>query len=143
MKEPVQALVRAYRDSDEQAVIRLWSEVLPNTAPHHDAATSLKQKLAQDPEWILVATIGSQIVGAVMGGFDGHRGWIYSLAVDAAYRRKGIGAGLVRRMEALLRERGCLKLNLQVRSSNSEVAGFYESLGFEVEPNISMGKRLY
>lgn len=139
----MQPLIRTYRDSDEQAVTRLWSEVLPNTAPHHDAATSLKQKLSHDRELILVATIEQQIVGAVMGGFDGHRGWIYSLAVDAAHRRQGIGAALVRQMEALLRERGCLKLNLQVRASNAQVIAFYEELGFEVERNISMGKRLY
>lgn len=136
-------LVRPYQAADEQAVIGLWSEVLPNTAPHHDAAKSLKQKLAHDPGLILVAVIGEQIVGAAMVGFDGHRGWIYSLAVDAACRRKGIGTALVRHIEAMLRERGCLKLNLQVRSSNSDVVGFYQSLGFDVEPNISMGKRLY
>lgn len=139
----MQPLIRTYRDSDEQAVIRLWSEVLPNTAPHHDAAKSLKQKLSHDRELILVATIEQEIVGAVMGGFDGHRGWIYSLAVDAAYRRQGIGAALVRQMETLLRKRGCLKLNLQARASNAQVIAFYEELGFEIEQNISMGKRLY
>ena len=78
-----------------------------------------------------------------MGGFDGHRGWIYSLAVDATHRRQGVGRALVRQMEFLLRQRGCLKLNLQVRASNAAVIDFYEELGFEVEQNISMGKRLY
>ena len=62
MEESVQALVRTYRDDDEQDVIRLWSEVLPNTAPHHDPATSLKQKLAHDRELILVATLDDQVV---------------------------------------------------------------------------------
>lgn len=136
-------LVRSYRHSDEQAVIRLWREALPCTAPHHDPATSLKLKLAHDGELILVATVDDRVVGAVIGGFDGHRGWIYSLAVDTAHRRQGVGTALVRQLESLLRQRGCLKLNLQVRASNAEVIGFYEELGFEVEQNISMGKRLY
>lgn len=136
-------MVPRYHDGDEQAVIRLWREALPGTAPHHDPAASLKQKLSHDPELLLVAVIDNRVVGAVMGGFDGHRGWIYSLAVDAAYRRLGVGAALVRQMESLLRQRGCLKLNLQVRASNAQVIGFYEELGFEVEQNISMGKRLY
>lgn len=139
----MQPTVRPYQDRDEPAVIRLWSEVLPKTAPHHDATKSLKQKLAHDRELILVATIDDRVIGAVMGGFDGHRGWIYSLAVDSSHRRQGIGTALVRQMESLLRQRGCLKLNLQVRASNAQVIAFYEELGFEVEQNISMGKRLY
>lgn len=139
----MQPEVRQYQDKDEQALVRLWRQVLPCTAPHHDPSTSLKQKLAHDREGILVATMDDQIVGAVMGGFDGHRGWIYSLAVDVAHRRQGVGTALVQQMESLLRQRGCLKVNLQVHASTAEVIGFYEELGFEVQQIISMGKRLY
>jgi ribosomal protein S18 acetylase RimI-like enzyme len=83
------------------------------------------------------------VVGTVMGGYDGHRGWVYSVAVRSMHRRAGIGTALLRRLEQALVERGCLKVNLQVRVSNAEIVAFYHSLGYAVEELISMGKRLY
>jgi ribosomal protein S18 acetylase RimI-like enzyme len=65
------------------------------------------------------------------------------VAVRPEHRRAGIGTQLVRRLERALAERGCLKVNLQVRTSNSAVVGFYERLGYGVEERVSMGKRLY
>jgi ribosomal protein S18 acetylase RimI-like enzyme len=82
-------------------------------------------KLSVDRELLLVATDGGQVIGTVMGGWDGHRGWIYSVGVHATHRRRGIGSQLVLRMEQLLREQGCLKINLQVRTSNLQVIAFY------------------
>jgi ribosomal protein S18 acetylase RimI-like enzyme len=136
-------LIRPYEDADESPVISLWSEVLPNSAPHNDPATSLRKKLEFADDLLLVALVDEVVVGTVMGGYDGHRGWIYSVAVDPRHRRQGIGGALLRRMETLLGERGCLKLNLQVRASNTAVIGFYRQLGFAVEEIVSMGKRLY
>ena len=78
-----------------------------------------------------------------MGGYDGHRGWVYSLAVEEARRHRGIGSALVDNIEEALKALGCLKVNLQVVGSNSSVVDFYEKLGFSVEDRISMGKRLY
>ena len=78
-----------------------------------------------------------------MGGYDGHRGWIYSLAVDENERHRGIGTELMAETERRLRERGCLKVNLQVMPDNEGVVQFYEELGFSVEERLSMGKRLY
>lgn len=135
--------IRGYDDADERAVIALWSAVLPDAAPHNDPATSIRQKLAVERDLFLVADLAGSVVGTVMGGYDGHRGWIYSVAVDPGHRRRGIGAALLRRLESDLRARGCLKLNLQVRATNLQVIAFYESLGFVVEPHVSMGKRLY
>lgn len=135
--------IRGYDDADERAVIALWSTVLPDAAPHNDPATSIRQKLAVERDLFLVADLAGSVVGTVMGGYDGHRGWIYSVAVDPGHRRRGIGAALLRRLESDLRARGCLKLNLQVRATNLQVIAFYESLGFVVEPHVSMGKRLY
>src|SRR5262245_56678819 len=83
-----------------------------------------------------------QVVGTAIAGYDGHRGWLYSVAVRLSYRRQGIGVQLVQEAEARLRAIGCSKLNLQVRAENSAVVNFYRSLGFEVEERISLGKRL-
>jgi len=135
--------IRLYAESDEQAVTVLWNEVLPPSAPHNDPATSIRKKLAVDRDLFLVAVIDGSVVGTVMGGYDGHRGWIYSVAVKPQCRRRGVGRALLRRLEEVLVERGCLKVNLQVRTTNREVIGFYEKLGFKIEDLVSMGKRLY
>jgi ribosomal protein S18 acetylase RimI-like enzyme len=135
--------IRPYLERDEPDVIALWNQVLPGDAPHSDPATAIRQKLAVDRELFLVAEDGGRVVGTAMGGYDGHRGWIYSVAVLPERRRSGIGRALIRRLEAELVERGCLKVNLLVKRSNAGVVGFYEKLGFNVEDFISMGKRLY
>jgi ribosomal protein S18 acetylase RimI-like enzyme len=135
--------IRPYDDADEPAVIALWRESLPITAPHHDPATSIRNKLAVERDLFFVAVVEGAVVGTVMGGYDGHRGWVYSVAVKATHRRTGVGTALLRRLEQALAERGCLKVNLQVRTSNAAVVAFYESLGYVVEELVSMGKRLY
>ena len=100
-------------------------------------------KVARDPGLFLVAVSDGRVVGTAMGGYDGHRGWIYSLAVDENERHRGIGTVLVRAVERKLRGLGCLKVNLQVMPDNKGVVGFYQGLGFSIEDRISMGKRLY
>ena len=135
--------IRPYDDADEAAVIALWNEVLPDAAPHNDPATAIRNKLAVERDLFFVAAEGGAVVGTVLGGYDGHRGWVYSLAVGPQCRRRGVGSALVRRLEQALAARGCLKVNLQVRSSNARVVAFYEKLGYAVEPRVSMGKRLY
>lgn len=135
--------IRPYQNSDQPAVIALWNEVLPDSAPHNDPATAIRKKIEEERDLFFVADVDGEVVGTVMGGYDGHRGWIYSVAVKPQQRRQGIGGKLLRRLEAALTERGCLKVNLQVRSSNSEVIAFYETLGYAVEERVSMGKRLY
>lgn len=135
--------IRPYQDADRAAVIALWNAVLPPTAPHNDPATSIRNKVAHERDLFFVADAAGDVVGTVMGGYDGHRGWIYSVAVRPDHRRRGVGSDLLRRMEAALRDRGCLKINLQVRATNAGVVPFYESLGYAVEELVSMGKRLY
>ena len=135
--------IRAYQPADAQALVDLWQQVLPHAAPHNDPHLSLENKLKAADGLLLVAELEGQLVGAVMGGYDGHRGWLYSLAVLPHARRQGVGTALCRSMEQLLRDCGCLKVNLQVRSANSAVIPFYETLGFEVEALTSLGKRLY
>jgi ribosomal protein S18 acetylase RimI-like enzyme len=135
--------IRVYEDRDEAQVVALWGEVLADGAPHNDPVTSLRSKLAVERDLLLVAVVDGTVIGTVMGGYDGHRGWVYAVAVAPAYRRRGIGAALLRRLEAALAERGCMKVNLQVRASNAGVVAFYEKLGYAVEERVSMGKRLY
>ena len=78
-----------------------------------------------------------------MLGYDGHRGWLYAVAVHPDHRRKQIGTNLIQSAFETLQSLGCIKVNLQVREvNNPEVVAFYESLGFEVEERISMGKLL-
>lgn len=134
--------IRQFAKSDREAVVALWNCVFPNSTGHNDPDNSINRKLAVDDGLFFVASRGESIVGTVLAGYDGHRGWIYSLAVAMNDRRSGIATKLVRHVEAELRQRGCQKLSLQVRSDNSEVVAFYESLGFSAEPRISMGKRI-
>src|SRR5262249_55354355 len=114
-----------------------------DTAPHNEPATAIRKKLAVERDLFFVATIDGAVTGTAMGGYDGHRGWVYSVAVKPQHRRRGIGSALIRRLEAALSARGCLKVNLQVRTSNAGVVAFYEKLGYGVEERVSMGKRLY
>jgi ribosomal protein S18 acetylase RimI-like enzyme len=134
---------RTFRESDEQAVIDLWRAVSAKSAPHNDPVTAIRKKLAVDRDLFLVAEVDGTVVGTVLGGYDGHRGWVYAVAVHSEHRRRGIGSALIRRIEAALAERGCLKVNLQVLASNPGAVTFYENLGYSVEERVSMGKRLY
>jgi ribosomal protein S18 acetylase RimI-like enzyme len=135
--------IRPYEDQDERQVVALWGEVLTDSAPHNEPATALRLKLAVERDLLLVAVLDGAVIGTVMGGYDGHRGWVYSVAVSPAERRRGVGTALLRRLEEALTARGCLKVNLQVRASNVGVVAFYERLGYAVEERVSMGKRLY
>ena len=81
-------------------------------------------------------------MGSAMAGFDGHRGWVYYVAVHPEYRRRGIGTALMQAADDALRQLGCRKLNLQIRVGNERVKAFYEPLGCQVEERVSMGKRL-
>lgn len=125
-----------------EGVDALWREVFPDDAPWNRAAVAVPAKRAVQPELFLVALDGDAVVGTAMGGYDGHRGWLYALAVKPGHRRRGIASALVRAVEERLAGMGCGKLNLQVRAGNESVVAFYQALGYAVEPRISMGKRL-
>jgi ribosomal protein S18 acetylase RimI-like enzyme len=135
--------IRSFAAGDAQQVVALWREVLFDGQPHNAPDYSLRLKLAHDTELLVVAEVEGRIVGAAMGGFDGHRGWIYSVAVRPECQRQGVGRALIARLEELLIERGAPKINLQVRLANDRVVGFYQRLGYVVEPRVSMGKIVY
>ena len=120
----------------------LWREAFPDDPPWNAAEVAIPAKLAVQPELFLVALDRTRAVGSIMAGYDGHRGWLYAVAVRASHRRRGIGAALVRAAEARLYALGCRKINLQVRATNRAVVAFYERLGYAVEERASLGKRL-
>jgi ribosomal protein S18 acetylase RimI-like enzyme len=130
--------IRRYRASDRPQLVRLWQRAFPNDPPRNEPTRMIDAKLAVD-DLIFVAVEGEQIIAAAIAGYDGHRGWLYSVAVNETLRRKRVGSALVRHAVDVLRGLGCVKVNLQVRSTNATVVAFYESLGFEVEDRISMG----
>ncbi|WP_114952703.1 GNAT family acetyltransferase [Sphingosinicella terrae] len=131
-----------YRPDQFAGVDALWREAFPDDPPRNRAEISIPAKRAVQPELLLVATDHDDVVGSVMAGYDGHRGWIYSLAVRSTHRGRGLGASLIGEAEARLKGLGCLKVNLQVRVANQAVVGFYSDLGYRIEDRISMGKAL-
>ena len=133
--------IRPYEPSDHDAVIALW-HTCQLVVPHNDPAADIRTKLAFQPEWFLVAYKGRRLVGTVMVGYEGHRGWINYLAVSPDSRRQGIGRKLMRAAEENLVALGCPKINLQVRRSNQAVIAFYRAIGFTEDDVVSLGKRL-
>ncbi|MFP3947906.1 MAG: GNAT family acetyltransferase [Longimicrobiales bacterium] len=134
--------IRSFRESDRSQLEALWTRVFPDDPPRNAPGRMIDNKLKVQPELLLVAATSEALVGAVVAGFDGTRGWIHHLAVHRDFRRRGIATALVRSAEEGLRELGCPKVNLQIRATNSEVQAFYRGLGYEVEERISMGKVL-
>lgn len=134
--------IRRYRPSDFDGVQSLWAEAFPNDPPWNRAEAAIPAKLAFQPDLLFVATGGGAVIGSVMAGYDGHRGWLYAVAVRQGCRRGGVGAALVREAERALAALGCEKVNLQVRASNEAVARFYTKLGYAIEDRISLGRRL-
>jgi ribosomal protein S18 acetylase RimI-like enzyme len=133
--------IRRFTPADEEAVVSLWRRcdlVRPWNDPHKD----IRRKLGVRPDLFLVGEVDGRVVATVMAGFEGHRGWMNYLAVDLPFRRKGLARGMVAAAEALLRESGCPKVNLQIRTSNQDVIEFYRRLGYTLDDVVSMGKRL-
>lgn len=133
--------IRPYQPTDEEQVIDLW-RLCNLVVPPNDPRRDIQRKRQVQPELFLVGVIGERVAATVMAGYDGHRGWLYALAVAPDRQRQGLGRRTVEEAEARLKAMDCRKINLQVRASNAAVIGFYESLGFSVEKQVSLGKRL-
>jgi ribosomal protein S18 acetylase RimI-like enzyme len=138
---PVEQIeIRPFQESAQPSVVALWTAVFGYSAAHNEPTSVIEHKLAFQRELFFVASLDGHVVGTVMGGYDGHRGWIYSLAVSPEVRRRGIGAALMQHVEIALANLGCPKINLQVVASNAAVVDFYKTLGYAIEERISMGK---
>ena len=136
-------MIIPYVDSVHRSqVVALWEKVFGYEAPHNKPGLAIDKKLSIDDQLFFVAVVDNEAVGTIMAGYDGHRGWIYSLAVAPSHRRQGIGTQLVAHAERALIGKGCVKINLQILEGNESVVAFYSNLGFAVEKRISMGKRI-
>lgn len=133
--------IRVFVRPDTEAVVELW-RAAGLTRPWNDPRRDIERKLTVQPELFLVAEADGEIVGSVMAGYDGHRGWLYYLAADPRRRGEGIGRALVAEAEAKLFAMGCPKVQLMVRPDNTAARGFYEALGYDAFETWNTGKRL-
>jgi ribosomal protein S18 acetylase RimI-like enzyme len=131
-----------YRSEHFEGVDALWKDAFPNDNAWNVAAVAIPEKTRFQPDLMLVVLEDNVIVGSVMAGYDGYRGWISRIAVLRSHQKKGIGEALISAAEERLAALGCIKVNLQVVESNSVVVGFYQRAGYQVEKRISMSKIL-
>ena len=133
--------IRAAGDDDVDALVALWRScdlVRPWNDPHADIALARRSPGCA----LFVGCAGASLVASVMCGADGHRGWLYYLAVDPRRRERGFGRMLVRHAEGWLASRGMPKVELMVREENVTVRDFYRRLGYEVEPRVVLSRWL-
>ena len=129
---------------DYEAVYALWKSLVPAISLRpSDRREEIEKKLARDPNLFLVAEEDGRVVGVIMGGWDGRRGWLHHLAVAPDYQDRGIGTALLAQVEERLRAKGCLKVNLLVHRDNEGARRLYKRLGYEeMAPFVAMGKEL-
>jgi len=130
-----------YRSKHQDALVDLWKKC-NLVVPQNDPVEDIRRKLDFQPELFFVALLRGKLVGSIMAGYEGHRGWLNYLAVLPEYQKRGYGGKLVEKAVGELRKLGCLKVNLQVRRSNVSVIEFYKHLGFREDEVASLGKRL-
>ncbi len=133
--------IEVFAEQHRQALIALWTEcglVVPQNDPNKD----IDRKLQVGADLFLLGVLDGEVVASVMGGYEGHRGWINYLAVKPSHQRKGFGQAMMAAVETRLREKGCPKINLQVRSTNTAVIAFYDALGYGNDNVVGLGKRL-
>ncbi len=133
--------LRTYRPADEAAVVELW-KACGLTRPWNDPHKDIARKVAEQPELFLIGEIDGRLMATAMLGYEGHRGWMYYLAVDPRFQGHGYGRMLMAHAEALLIARGCPKINLLVREGNDALLALYDKLGYTRDAAVSLGKRL-
>ena len=133
--------IRPFDIDDQAAVIELW-KACQLVVPWNDPAKDIARKLKVDADLFLVGEYDGEIIATVMGGYEGHRGWINYLAVSPQHQHKGYARKIVGHVEKLIQARGCPKINLMIRATNTEAEAFYKSIGYVVETSIALGKRL-
>jgi ribosomal protein S18 acetylase RimI-like enzyme len=139
------AIIREFRfPVDYQQVYELWIAIEKGVhVGRSDTLAEIGKKIARDPDLFLVAEVDNNIIGSVLGGFDGRRGLIYHLAVAVSFRGQGVGSHLMDEVESRLRAKGCLKSYLLVTLDNPEVEDYYRLRGWQHMDQIHLyGKEL-
>ena len=139
--ETTDFLIRDADSSDTDAVIALW-HACHLTRPWNDPARDIARAQSQDSTRLVVGTAANQLVASAMVGYDGHRGWLYYLAVAPAHRRQGYGARLIAHAERYLSDLGCPKLMMMVRTGQPALDNYYAELGYTANDVHCLGKRL-
>jgi len=140
--------IRSFQVADAQAVVEIWERVFGYNEARNDPGRVLEAKLAWDDAsqratpLLLIADENQRVIGTLMVGYDGHRGWLYRLAVLPEARRRGVARSLVKGAESRLLELGCTKINLQLHACNEQGVRFWQALGYGEEARVSMGKDL-
>lgn len=129
---------------DYERVIGLWGtiEIGMHIGPS-DAPGEIRKKLERDPDLFLVAETGGEIIGTIIGAFDGRRGMVYHLAVRQDFRRQGIGQALLAEVEARLKAKGCIKCLLVVVDDNESAKRFYEECGWNLVPDDRVYAKMF
>ncbi|MBN1264109.1 MAG: GNAT family N-acetyltransferase [Anaerolineales bacterium] len=128
---------------DYETLARIWSQAGPGIhLRKSDEPEEMLKKVRKDPELFLAAEMFGEIVGAVLGGYDGRRGLVYHLAVIKPFRRKGVARALMDELEKRLKQKGCIKYYLLVTRDNYGALRFYEQYGCEVMDLLTLGKDL-
>ncbi len=134
--------LRLFRESDKTSVIELWT-ACDLTRPWNNPYADIDFCMASPSSCLLVMEGDAErIIGSVMVGHDGHRGWFYYLAVAPEFRRQGIGGRLLDSAENWLREQDVRKAQLMIRSENEQAVSFYEAANYAKEDLIIMSKWL-
>ena len=133
--------IRPFEDADEPAVLALW-QACGLVRPWNDPARDIARKRAVQREWFLVGTQDGRVVASAMAGYDGHRGYVWYLAVAPEARGRGFGRQLVHEVERRLLAAGCPKLNLNVRTGNEPALAFWHAMGYAQDDVVALGRRL-
>jgi ribosomal protein S18 acetylase RimI-like enzyme len=138
--------IRRVGGDDVEAIVAFWRDVFPEyndpTRPQRDPRANIGRKLAFGDGLFWLTEIDGRIVATVMAGYDGHRGWIYSIGVAPDQRRRGHGRALLAHAEAQLRALGCPKINIQVLAVNESALHFWRAAGYQPDPVVGLGRRL-
>ncbi|MEM9774658.1 MAG: GNAT family acetyltransferase [Chloroflexota bacterium] len=133
---------RTYKPSDYEKILALW-KAAGIILSRSDTPAGLKQKLERDSDlFFVLEDESSRLIGAVMGSYDGRRGWINHLAIDPTYQGKGLGKIMMTELEKRFKAIGCEKINLLIEPTNAAVQSFYEGIGYTADELIFMEKWL-
>lgn len=133
--------VIALGPADADEAIALW-EATGLTRPWNPPRADYDRAIAGPASTVLGIREGGRLVGTAMVGHDGHRGWLYYVAVAPGLQRNGLGTALVRDAEAWIAAAGIPKAQLMVRGGNAAAAAFSERLGYELQDTVVLGRRL-